>query len=130
MTGFEVAGIVLAVYPIVLQGLGYYRDVAQYVKDVRNYQGVLKRLVRQLEMEKSKFENICSSLLEGLVTAEDIDEFLGDAKRWEDDKFQHELLKYLRPNAAKSFTDGVAELQLSLKNLEKDIGLDKKREVG
>ncbi|KAF8251034.1 hypothetical protein K440DRAFT_658861 [Wilcoxina mikolae CBS 423.85] len=104
----------------------YYRDAAQNVKDIYNYQGVLKS--DSWKWRKQNLRVYAVPFSRDLSPQSIWRVFLADGKLWEDDKFQQELRKHLRPNAVKSFTDAVTELLSSLKSLEGDIGLDKKRE--
>lgn len=127
-TGIETAGLALAIFPLVVRGLAFYLDAAQKVKDIYKYEGVLKRLVRELEMEKSKFENTCAVLLEGMVSAEQL-ATLVSGKGWEDSNLQNGLDQCLGQNAAKSLTEAVAALNSLLESLRKGIGLDENSQV-
>ncbi|KAF8534716.1 hypothetical protein BDD12DRAFT_895321 [Trichophaea hybrida] len=94
----EVAGLALAIFPLVVKGLGVYLDATQKIKDVKDYKKVLRPLVRQLEMEKCKFVNTCEILLEGMVLAEEVD-------------------------TSKAFVDAVGALTSHLQELGNEIGL-------
>jgi len=128
VTGIETAGLALAIFPLVVRGLAFYLDAAQKVKEIYKYEGVLKRLVRELEMERSKFENTCAVLLEGMVSAEQL-ATLVSGEGWKDPNLQNGLERCLGLNAAKSFTEAVAALNSLLDSLRKGIGLDENSQV-
>jgi hypothetical protein len=86
------------------------------MKDIRDYEGVLVRVVQELKREKAKFENTCEFLLEGVLLPEQLVKLL-DGKGWKDPQFQEELEMCLRPNAARAFTDAVMDLRKSLNGL-------------
>ncbi|KAF8537487.1 hypothetical protein BDD12DRAFT_222071 [Trichophaea hybrida] len=50
VTGVETTGLALAIFPILVQSIGFYLEGSRTIKDWWNYKGVLSRLVRQLEM--------------------------------------------------------------------------------
>jgi hypothetical protein len=118
----EVAGLALAIFPLVVKGLGVYLDAAQKIKDVKDYKKVLRPLVRQLEMEKCKFVNTCEILLEGMVLAGKI-ETLVRGTGWDKPEVQDILWERLRPTQAKAFVDAVGALTSHLQELRDEIGL-------
>ncbi|KAF8243707.1 hypothetical protein K440DRAFT_663936 [Wilcoxina mikolae CBS 423.85] len=121
VTGVEAAGLALAIFPILVQSIGFYLEGSRTIKDWWNYKGVLSRLVRQLEMEQVKFENTCGIFLEGLVTAEQATILVGGTG-WDDIDFQEVLRQRLQSNVAKAFVDAVVALHLQLRKLSIDIG--------
>ncbi|KAF8252528.1 hypothetical protein K440DRAFT_644722 [Wilcoxina mikolae CBS 423.85] len=124
-TGFEIAGLALAIFRLVITGITLYRDAAAKIKDLHHYETVLKQLVRQLDIEKLKFENTCAFLLEGILPADQVAALVeGDISRWNDPNFQNELGKCLRVGAATAFTRSVEALNQFLQGLIDEIGFD------
>lgn len=122
-TGIEAAGLALAVFPIVVQGVGFYVDGARKVKDLKDHRRVLKRLARDLKVECFCFEEVCVRLLEGMVSAGEATLLLkGDG--WGDIEFQVKLRERLGQEAAETFTELTEELFSSLKLLEDDLGFN------
>ncbi|KAL2006428.1 hypothetical protein VTN00DRAFT_9096 [Thermoascus crustaceus] len=78
MSGFEVAGIVLRSIPLVISALEHYSDGARTLKRWRSYDGELKSLIRSLNTEMVKFQNVCENLLQGIVPPSRIEEMLND----------------------------------------------------
>jgi len=57
VTGIETAGLVLAAFPVVLEGLKYYIDCTKQVKDIRRHRVVLNRFMRDIKTEMTIFED-------------------------------------------------------------------------
>ncbi|KAF8536958.1 hypothetical protein BDD12DRAFT_258064 [Trichophaea hybrida] len=122
LTGVEAAGLALAIFPIVVQGVGFYVDGARKVKDLKDHKRVLNRLARDLKVECFCFEEVCARLLEGMVSAGETTLLLkGDG--WGDTGFQNRLQERLGPEAAETFTELAEELFSSLQQLKEDLGL-------
>lgn len=64
VTGVETAGLVLAVFPVVVGCLKYYVDAASKVKEMRNHRVVLKQLEREVKAEMTIFKNSWNRLLQ------------------------------------------------------------------
>jgi hypothetical protein len=122
VTGFEATGLALAIFPIVLQGIAK-------AKGLKDQDGASKRLVRELKMEKCKFVNTSHTLLGGMSVSEEQIQVLVSGKGWEDSDFQVQLEQHLGQELANAFTESVEALHSSLKDLSKDIGLDRHRKV-
>jgi len=122
-TGFEAVGLALAIFPILVQSLGFYVEGTQKIKDLRDHKHVLKRLLIDLAVERVCFEEqVCAKLLEGIVTAETLAELMSGVG-WDNPKFQKQLYECLGEEAAKTFTELVGALFLSLEELKGDLGL-------
>jgi len=120
----EIAGIALAIFPLVVKGLYSLLDASRTVKNLRDYHWVLGRLVRQFNMEKSKFGNTCGEILGELVTRE-----LLIGKGWDDPNFQKILEARFRPHTAKLFIDLICFLRSNLQELIDKLELDKIQKV-
>lgn len=71
MSGFEVAGIALAVFPILVDGLVRFVDGVQTIKHWRRYRVRLQDYADRLTSQKVYYEDTLEELLEGLVQSED-----------------------------------------------------------
>lgn len=67
MTGFEVVGLVLAIFPLVIEGLKFYAEEKGLVKDFLRYRHVLKRLIQDLSREQTSFHNSCHRFMEDIA---------------------------------------------------------------
>jgi len=124
VTGIETAGLALAAFPILVQGLDFYNSGIRRTTELKNYRRVLKRLVRELKMERCKFGNTCENLLDGMpsISAEET-KMLIEGRGWGDAKFQDKLEKHLGPRSAAAFIEAVEVMNASLQGLSKEIGL-------
>jgi hypothetical protein len=124
VTGVEVAGLVLGAFPVFLQCLeGYLK-----IKDMRDSKPVLKRLNRQLKMEKCKFTNTCRNLFNGIVSTDEA-ETLASGVGWENRDFQQNLEQHMGSENAAAFIEAVDELYTLLKKLSDAVGLDGEQKV-
>ncbi|PCD36645.1 hypothetical protein FGRA07_07649 [Fusarium graminearum] len=76
MSGFEVAGIVLGGIPLVISALEHYKNGVSLIQRYRRYERELQRLIRNLETEQVKLQNVCEKLLDGIVSPSLIDKMV------------------------------------------------------
>jgi len=57
VTGIETAGLVLAAFPIVVEGLKYYISCARKVKEISRHRDVLRQFMRDIKTEMTIFED-------------------------------------------------------------------------
>jgi hypothetical protein len=76
MSGFEVAGVILGSIPLVISTLEHYKNGLSVIQRYRRYERELQRLIRNLETEKVKLQNICEKLLDGIVPPSRIDDMV------------------------------------------------------
>ncbi len=73
MSGFEIAGIVLGSIPLLISALEHYDQGLSTIQRWRKYHRELQSLIRNLETEQVKLQNVCEKLLVGLVPASEIE---------------------------------------------------------
>ena len=122
VTGIEAAGLALAVFPLIVQGLGIYLKGVRKIKDLRDSTDILNRLIRHLKVECLCFEEVCAQLLEGMVSARDMTQLMS-GNAWMDPKLQVLFQQRMGDEASELFTELVEELHESLKNLRDDLGI-------
>lgn len=66
-TGFEIAGLALAIFPIIIEGIKFYANEKDAVSDILNYQRLLIRIARDLDREQTIFRNSCQRFLEDIA---------------------------------------------------------------
>jgi hypothetical protein len=121
VTGIEVTGIALAIFPLVIEGLKSYSNGARTIKDMWRPQMALKSLIRELGMEQCKFENTLTSLLEGIVSESDQLSLMNDpgGELWYTEDLQNTLESRLRTTkAVQVYVDSMNDLVFVLKTLE------------
>jgi hypothetical protein len=101
VTGVEVAGLVMAAFPIVVSALQFYLDGLESIKHWWRYAKLLKHFIRILDMERTKFENVCEELLYDAFGGIELSRLLEDpgGPRWR----QPSLLEKLRDGLGRSF---------------------------
>ena len=70
MSGFEIAGVVLAVFPIVVDGLEHYIQGVQTIKDWRRYRIKVKDYAGIMESARVFYLDTLDELLDGIVQSE------------------------------------------------------------
>ena len=99
MSGIEIAGLVLGAFPLAIEGIKAYSNGMRTIKDIKNYQQILRQFARDLSVEKCKFDNTLLELLRELVDAATIKQMMADlaCDEWQDAHFQSQLKDGLRP---------------------------------
>ncbi|RPB16179.1 hypothetical protein P167DRAFT_570890 [Morchella conica CCBAS932] len=126
VTGIETAGLALAIFPLVIEGLKSYSNGARTIKDMWRSQVTLKSLIRELRMEKCKFENTLTSLLEGVASDQPNLLFLmndPECKFWCTKDFQETLKSRLRPDMVEVYIEAMEELYSALESLTNKFAL-------
>lgn len=122
VTGVEAAGLALAVFPLVIEGMKTYASGARSIKDMMEYEGILKQYSREIKMEKVQFENTCYQLLEDMLSTEEstFHELMSDPKhaKWREEELHSALSNRLRTTESVAlFEDAVEELSSILNEL-------------
>jgi hypothetical protein len=129
ITGIEAAGLALAIFPIVVQSVDFYLTSARKIKDMKDQERTLGRLVMDLKVECWGFESACVQLLEGLVSAEQM-VLCMKGIGWDDPHLEQRLQNCWGPEFADTFTLLVKELFMSLERLMNDLGIADKKVRG
>lgn len=126
VTGIETAGIALAVFPLLISGLQSYADGIRTIKELWHPQLALNSLIRELGMEKCKFDNTCASLLEGMVTDAHLTLLMENpgGLPWSDPDLQEKLDSRFRPETLACYIDAMKDLASTLRILQDSLGLD------
>ena len=80
MSGFEVAGIVLGSIPLLISALEHYDSGLSTIQRWRKHHRELQSLVRNLQTEEVKLQNICEKLLVGAVPASEIEAMIDEPR--------------------------------------------------
>lgn len=126
VTGIETAGVALAVFPLLISGLQSYANGIRTIRELWQPQLALKSLIRELGMEKCKFENTCASLLEGMVTDADLTLLMESpgGPPWSNPDLQDKLDSRFRPATLACYMDAMKDLASSLRILQDTLALD------
>ena len=71
MSGVEAAGLVLAVFPIVVSGLQQFTEGIETIKNWRRYHRELSKYARTLETQRIVYLNTIERLFEGIIQSND-----------------------------------------------------------
>lgn len=71
VTGIETAGVILAAFPILINGLTAYSKGVSRIRDWYGYRRILGQYTRDLAGEKVVYLNTLEELFEGIASSED-----------------------------------------------------------
>ncbi|KAJ4129020.1 hypothetical protein NW768_007549 [Fusarium equiseti] len=93
MSGFEIAGIVLGAIPLLISALEHYADGLSTLQRWRKHKREINSLIRNLETERIKLENVCEKLLLNLVPHSQIEDLISNpmGDRWTDKEIQEKI---------------------------------------
>ncbi|ORY13201.1 hypothetical protein BCR34DRAFT_623972 [Clohesyomyces aquaticus] len=96
MSGFEVAGVVLASLPLIVNALEHYAEGIATAKRFWSYKSEVRSLILQVNTERGIFINTLEQLLTGIVRGEHMAEFLTRRELWQDKEVEQKLKDRLR----------------------------------
>jgi len=98
-TGIEAAGLVLGAFPLAIEAIKAYSDGMKTVKDMKNYQQILRQFSRDLRVERCKYDNTLLGLLTELVGPAKASRMTADiaGAEWNDEDFRSQLKSRLGP---------------------------------
>ena len=121
MSGFEVAGITLALFSLVVDGVTNYTSVAEKIKQMKDHKGILIEFRRELEMERTIFDNLWYTL--SIRSRVDVKPNVDPPP-----EILKAVLSCLPPRAINSFLNGcqelikiLSELKAKFKKYEQDL---------
>ena len=94
MSGFEIAGIALAVFPVVVDGLECFVQGVQTIQDWRRYRFKLKDYAGLMESARVFYLDTLEELLNGIVQSEDEMEALmakPGGTQWKQPRYEEQL---------------------------------------
>ena len=126
----EIAGIVLAALPLIIEGLRGYLKGIESIKKWWQYAKALKRLIRKFQVEQRKLVNTCTELLEGLVDDTKLTSLLEEpgGANWQDRSLQLSLRRRLG-GSYQVFFDAVTEMTEIVEEFEEKLELDEHHRV-
>jgi hypothetical protein len=129
MSGFDVVGVVLGSLPLIISALEHYMDGVRTIQKWRQYIRELRSLIRNLDTERAKFQNICETLLLGIVPSSQIERMIDDpfGPLW----LESEVSKKLRVRlwrSFKTFEETVMDMKEAIEEMGRrlDLGPDGK----
>jgi hypothetical protein len=123
MAGNEVAGVVLAVIPILRITLQQF-DGDRF-KTLVKYDEMIRRITRKLDLQHAQFHSTCERLLSPLVDEDRLAELLENPKAstWNDPELESDMKEHLGRKKYDLYITTVRDLAASIIRLQDDLGL-------
>jgi hypothetical protein len=127
-TGIESAGLALAIFPLVLQGIGAYLNGADKAKDIWYWRRKLRCVERELKTESVLFRNTCLRLIDetnfkGVSILMDGDKYTLPVQ-WKQSDFEYRLSELMGKDIAEIFVGEATLMNDALSELSKMLGFD------
>ncbi|GAW14164.1 hypothetical protein ANO14919_035580 [Xylariales sp. No.14919] len=122
MSGIEVAGLVLGAVPLLISALEHYGDGLSTLKRWRKYEHELRSLVRNLNTERVKLQNVCEKLLVGIVPESQIEAMIKNplGGLWREEKTQKKIQSRLWEGYG-LFEDTIADIKRAVDEMNERI---------
>jgi len=128
MSGFEVAGVVLGVLPLIISALEDYGEGINTIKSMIAYKELVANLVLDFQIETRSFERGCEKLLARLqIPSDEVEELLKSpkGKNWNDPALDARIQELLGPEDYAQYKQLVSRLFVRLDRFSKKLGLNK-----
>lgn len=123
MPGFEAAGAVLGTIPLLISALEHYQHGMQALKKWRRYETVIQCLIRNINIERARLQNVCEKVLDGLVLSAQIDAMVknpnGDL--WTNEEIQEKIRARLWTSWT-VFQQTLRDIQVAITYLSERVG--------
>jgi hypothetical protein len=131
MTGVDAAGLALGIFPLIVEGLKAYGHGVSTINDCRRYEGVLGRLIRDLNGLQTVFNNTCIFFLQDMIAPEEVTALLADpgGPLWRAPDFEKSLEERMSAETMKAIMETVQDIGNILQELGKKFRLQKDQEV-
>jgi hypothetical protein len=122
MSGLEIAGVVLAVFPILRFGLKAFQG--DKFTTLAKYHRILRSIARELDLERVKLYKTCTKLFSPLINEESLAELLADseASGWTDHKLASKVRNRLGGDKFELYIDTLEELADRIIALREELG--------
>ena len=126
MSGFEVAGVVLAVFPLLVNGLQRFAEGVETIKSWKRYHRELSNYVRTLETQGTYCQDTIEELFDGIIHSDDeynaLKEDPGGAL-WRQPQYEGQLRRRLN-HSYKNYMETMINMLETLKDVRRRLGMD------
>ena len=131
MSGLEIAGLALAVFPLIVKGLRHFPAGAENIKPWRDYQKELRKYSRTLATQQTIFLNTISKLFDGIIESNDaLEVLLENPQRALSHGQQYEdALERRLGRSYDNFIFIVEEMLETLRKVREELGIDETGKV-
>lgn len=131
VTGVETSGMVLAAFPLIVDGLGHYVNGLRTIEYWRRYHRELNNYVRRIKSQKVQYINTLELLFDGIVESEEelavlVNDPVGIS--WQNEKHERRLGRRL-DHCYKHFLDILKSMIETLKATGAKLGIDSSGKV-
>ena len=127
MSGVEAAGLMLAVFPVMVMALDQYRESAEILGDWWRFKRKYMKCKHDIEFHQITFTaNLEELLLPLIVDDQELEALMSDpgGERWRDQSLEIKLRERL-PNSYDAYLDSINEMNNVMEKLSKELGLEK-----
>lgn len=127
MSGIEVAGLILATFPLLISALEHYREGEQALFDWWKYKRAYKKCKQEINFYQLAFEGTLEELLLPLVGDDaKLQMLLQDpgGPAWNNSDMDHMLRKRI-PKAYGLYVDVISDIRRIVEKLESELGITK-----
>ena len=123
MSGFEIAGVVLGVLPLIISAIEDYEKIVDPVVTFRKYSKALQTFTTELNVQRDIFQNECIWLLSRFVDGHELEAMLQDPAHnlrhvlWEDCDLDGNISKTLGASPYRQLRDILVLLSESLNEI-------------
>lgn len=131
MSGIEAAGLVLAVFPIVVNGLQHFTESVETTKTWRRYQKELTKYSRILETQNIVYLNTIEILFDDIIQSNDeLDAMMKDPVAAFSHKPQYEeKLRIRLDRSYGNYNKIMVDMLDALTAVQKELGIDENGKV-
>lgn len=125
MSGIEAAGLVLAVFPIVVNGLQHFTEGVETIKSWKRFRRELDKYSRTLETQRVVYLNTIERLFEGIIQSNDeLDALMKDPRGAFSHNTEYEgRLNTRLGRSYDNYTRIMADMLDALEAVRKELGI-------
>ncbi|RYP11317.1 hypothetical protein DL764_000135 [Monosporascus ibericus] len=124
MSGLEVVGITLAIFPLIISGLEHYQHGRDTLALFRGYAKELKMMTLKLATEYERFQNTCEKLLAGIVPAVDLEDMIKNPSGMWDGELTAQRLQRRLHRSFSAFQQTTKMMQEAIMELKEELGIE------
>ncbi|KAF2738523.1 hypothetical protein EJ04DRAFT_585903 [Polyplosphaeria fusca] len=130
MSGVEIAGIALAVLPLIINALEDYEEGLDPIKSFMRWEKELPKCIRKLRNQHVHFEQNMRLLLEPITTDYELAEMLSDpnGQYWKDGEMSEKLRERLQ-ESYHAYQGTIGDIERIMKKIASKLDLDRAAEL-
>lgn len=122
MSGFEVVGVLLGVFPLIISSLEHYGEGLRAIERWRQFDRELRSLLRVLGNEQDIFLNTLEELLSGVIGPEEVQKVMTHPQRLCDPILRAKVQRRLQ-RSQHSYLETVRSMAEALEEVRQRLGM-------